>query len=142
MFSFRNGVNKGLMIPAIADATAHAAGRPFTSALCLLSVVVWAVSGPFFGFSEVWQIVINTATTIVTFLMVFLLQATQNRDGAAIQAKLDELIRASDAENRYIGIDHLTEENCSLFGRTAKTSHRREPLNGRSGKLEVEWRSR
>src|SRR5438094_305370 len=89
---------------------AHATGRPATFAVCVVIVVVWAVSGPFFGFSDTWQLIINTGTTIVTFLMVFLIQNTQNRDGAAIQAKLDELIRASAAQNRYIGIEHLTEE--------------------------------
>jgi low affinity Fe/Cu permease len=67
-------------------------------------------TGPFFNFSDTWQLVINTGTTIVTFLMVFLIQNTQNRDGAAIQTKLDELIRASAAQNKYIGIEHLTED--------------------------------
>ena len=72
--------------------------------------MVWAVSGPLFGFSDTWQLVINTGTTIVTFLMVFLIQNTQNRDGAAIQVKLDELIRASAANNRFIDVENLTEE--------------------------------
>jgi low affinity Fe/Cu permease len=94
----------------IATKVAHATGRPLTFALCVLVVVVWAVSGPFFGFSDTWQLVINTGTTIVTFLMVFLIQNTQNRDGAAIQAKLDELIRTSAAQNAFIGIERLTEE--------------------------------
>ena len=89
---------------------ARAAGRPFTFAASIAVILVWAVSGPVFGFSDTWQLVINTGTTIVTFLMVFLIQNTQNRDGAAIQAKLDELIRASAAHNRYIGIEGLTEE--------------------------------
>jgi low affinity Fe/Cu permease len=93
-----------------ATRVAHATGKPLTFALCVVVVVVWAASGPFFHFSDTWQLVINTGTTIVTFLMVFLIQNTQNRDGAAIQAKLDELIRASAAQNRYIGIEHLTEE--------------------------------
>ena len=93
-----------------ATRVAHATGKPLTFALCVVVVVVWAASGPFFHFSDTWQLVINTGTTIVTFLMVFLIQNTQNRDGAAIQAKLDELIRASAAHNRYIGIEHLTEE--------------------------------
>jgi low affinity Fe/Cu permease len=87
---------------------AQASGRPITFALCLIVIVVWAVSGPFFGFSDTWQLIINTGTTIITFLMVFLIQNTQNRDGAAIQAKLDELIRASAAQNVFIGIEHLT----------------------------------
>ncbi|MBZ9846725.1 low affinity iron permease family protein [Mesorhizobium sp. CA14] len=93
----------------IANQVAHLAGLPATFAICMAIVVVWALSGPFFGFSDTWQLVINTGTTIVTFLMVFLIQNTQNRDGAAIQAKLDELIRVSRAHNHFIGIEHLTE---------------------------------
>ena len=93
-----------------ASRVARAAGRPFTFALSLILILVWAVTGPLFGFSDTWQLVINTGTTIVTFLMVFLIQNTQNRDGAAIQAKLDELIRASAAQNRFIGIEGLAEE--------------------------------
>ncbi|MER9841392.1 low affinity iron permease family protein [Mesorhizobium australicum] len=88
---------------------AHLTGLPLTFAVCCLIVIVWAVSGPFFNFSDTWQLVINTGTTIITFLMVFLIQNTQNRDGAAIQAKLDELIRVSEAKNTFIGIEHLTE---------------------------------
>lgn len=94
----------------LAAHVAHATGKPVTFLGCVLIVLVWAFSGPFFGFSDTWQLVINTGTTIVTFLMVFLIQNTQNRDGAAIQAKLDELIRASAAQNTFIGIEHLTEE--------------------------------
>jgi low affinity Fe/Cu permease len=76
-----------------------------------LTVVVWAVTGPMFHYSDTWQLVINTGTTIVTFLMVFLIQNTQNRDGAALQTKLDELIRATtDAENEFIGIEALTDK--------------------------------
>src|SRR4051812_44201969 len=89
-----------------AAAVARATGKPITFAL----IIVWALSGPYFGFSDTWQLVINTGTTIVTFLMVFLIQNTQNRDGAAIQTKLDELIRASAAQNLFVGIERLTEE--------------------------------
>ena len=96
-----------------ADAAAHvaaAAGRSVAFALALGIVIGWMLSGPIFRYSDTWQLVINTGTTIVTFLMVFLIQNTQNRDGAAIQTKLDELIRASRAQNAFIGIEHLTEE--------------------------------
>lgn len=94
----------------LANRTSHAAGRPLTFCLCMLLVIAWAATGPMFGFSETWQLVINTGTTIVTFLMVFLIQNTQNRDSAAIQAKLDDLILSSDAENEFIGIEKLTDK--------------------------------
>ncbi|CAA2161222.1 hypothetical protein MBRA_06382 [Methylobacterium brachiatum] len=107
---------------------ARAAGRPFTFAASIAVILAWAVSGPVFGFSDTWQLVINTGTTIVTFLMVFLIQNTQNRDGAAIQAKLDELIRASAAHNRYIGIEGLTEEELDdLRARCASRAARDMP---------------
>lgn len=96
-------------------------GKPATFTLAVALVVVWAVSGPLFGFSEIWQLVINTGTTIVTFLMVFLLQNSQNRDSRAVQAKLDELILTSQAANRFIGIEKLNEkEILSLSRRLAE----------------------
>jgi low affinity Fe/Cu permease len=95
----------------IATFIATAAGRPVTFLLAILTIVVWAVSGPLFNYSDTWQLVINTGTTIVTFLMVFLIQNSQNRDGAAIQAKLDELLRAiEDARSHFVGIEHMTDE--------------------------------
>ena len=94
----------------LANATARLTGKPLTFALCFMVILVWAVTGPIFGFSQTWQLVINTGTTIVTFLMVFLIQNTQNRDAAAMQAKLDELVYATrTARNRFIGIEHLTD---------------------------------
>ena len=93
-----------------ATLTAKVAGKPWTFIACVGIVLVWAVTGPIFKFSETWQLVINTGTTIITFLMVFLIQNTQNRDGAAMQAKLDELLFAlKQADDRFIGIEHLTE---------------------------------
>jgi low affinity Fe/Cu permease len=94
-----------------ANATSRVAGRPLTFAVCLLVIAAWALTGPIFNYSDTWQLVINTSTTIVTFLMVFLIQNTQNRDNAALQAKLDELIRATNAaQNGYIGIERLTDK--------------------------------
>ena len=95
---------------AIAHRTARQAGHGSTFALACLIVALWAAAGPVFGFSDTWQLVINTATTIVTFLMVFLLQHAQNRDSAAIQLKLDELIRLSrDLRGRPIASGDLSE---------------------------------
>jgi low affinity Fe/Cu permease len=93
-----------------ATATAKITGSPIAFLLCVVSVIIWAGTGPIFKYSETWQLVINTGTTIVTFLMVFLIQNTQNRDGAAIQTKLDELIRSSDAGDEFMGIEKLTDK--------------------------------
>ena len=115
----------------------------------MLTIAVWAVTGPIFHFSDTWQLIINTGTTIVTFLMVFVIQNTQNRDGAAIQAKLDELIRSSgDAQNRFIGIEHLTDEeieqykqSCAALAEKAadrasnRADQRARPRGGRSDQL-------
>lgn len=86
------------------------AGKPITFGLSCIVIVIWAAVGPVFAFSDTWQLVINTSTTIITFLMVFVIQNTQNRDGAAIQAKLDELLRSHrGARNEFIGIENLTD---------------------------------
>ena len=99
----------------LAVLTARISGRPTTFLLAVAIVVVWAITGPYFRYSDTWQLVINTGTTIVTFLMVFLIQATQNRDTLALQLKLDELIIATkNARNELAGIeeaaDHILEE--------------------------------
>jgi low affinity Fe/Cu permease len=103
----------------IAAKVARAAGHPLAFALALAIVIVWILSGPLFHWSDTWQLVINTGTTIVTFLMVFLIQNAQNRDASAIQAKLDELIRAvGHARNEFIGIEHLTEKELNEIRET------------------------
>jgi low affinity Fe/Cu permease len=107
-------------------AVAKASGRPVTFAVAVGVIVIWALAGPIYGYSDTWQLVINTGTTIVTFLMVLLIQNTQNRDGAAIQTKLDELIRASAAQNVFIGIEHLTEEEVEELRVKCETRARRD----------------
>lgn len=100
----------------LANATAKLAGRPWTFIICVAVVLVWALTGPVFRFNETWQLVINTGTTIVTFLMVFLIQNTQNRDAAAMHAKMDELIYAvKKADSRFIGIEHLTDKELAAI---------------------------
>ena len=102
----------------IASQTAIWMGQPGAFIGATVACIVWAVSGPMFNYSDTWQLVINTATTVLTFLAVFLIQNSQNRDGAAIQAKLDELLRAvSDARPQFIGIEHLTENQIELIRR-------------------------
>jgi low affinity Fe/Cu permease len=94
----------------IANKISRFVGDPIAFVLALTVVIVWGVTGPIFGYSDTWQLIINTGTTIVTFLMVFLIQNSQNRDAAAMQAKLDELIRALEqARGEFIGIEHRTD---------------------------------
>ncbi|MES2443701.1 MAG: low affinity iron permease family protein [Pseudomonadota bacterium] len=101
----------GRLFERMAQGVAGWAGRPPAFMLALAVVLAWVVTGPVFKWSDTWQLVINTGTTIVTFLMVFLIQNAQNRDASAIQAKLDELIRALDTgRNEFIGIEHLSEK--------------------------------
>lgn len=95
---------------AFAHRVASWSGQPLAFIVAVALIFGWILTGPVFHYSDTWQLIINTGTTIVTFLMVFLIQNAQNRDGSAIQAKLDELIRAaSRARNDFIGIEHLTE---------------------------------
>ena len=95
----------------IATRISHAVGQPLAFIVALVFIILWAGSGPMFGFSDTWQLVVNTTTTIITFLMVFLIQNSQNRDAAAMQAKLDELLRAIEcAREQFIGIEHLTDK--------------------------------
>ncbi len=100
----------------IATKTALWMGHPGAFIGATTACIIWAVSGPLFNYSDTWQLVINTATTVLTFLAVFLIQNSQNRDGAAIQAKLDELLRAvTKARSQFIGIEHLSENQIELI---------------------------
>ena len=97
----------------------HASGRPAAFTLAVVIIVVWGISGPYFGFSDTWQIVINTSTTSITFLMVFLIQSTQNRDSEAMQVKLDELIRAvGHARNELLDLEELEEKDLDEMKQT------------------------
>jgi low affinity Fe/Cu permease len=107
-----NGNGVGAMFSQFATKAAHLAGKPLTFLIAVAVVLVWAISGPLFGFSDTWQLVINTSTTIITFLMVFLIQNTQNRDTLALQLKLAELIIAMHgAKNNIATAEDLCEED-------------------------------
>ena len=96
----------------LARLTAHAMGQPAAFGTALAIIILWAISGPIFGFSDTWQLIINTGTTIITFLMVFIIQNTQNRDAEAMHIKLDELIRAMDqAQNALLNLEELEEDD-------------------------------
>ena len=112
----------------LAQWTAAHAGHASTFCLALATIFVWGVSGPVFGWSDTWQLIINTGTTIITFLMVFLIQNTQNRDTAALQLKLDELIRANEgARNRLLQLEDLTEDEMTHIRRTFLELARQSP---------------
>ena len=116
----------------IATAISIAAGQPVTFLLAVAIILVWGITGPIFHFSDTWQLIINTGTTIVTFLMVFLIQNAQNRDAAAMQAKLDELLRAvGKARDRFIGVEHLTEREIELI----RSALEREARSGSNNQL-------
>jgi low affinity Fe/Cu permease len=128
----------------IARFTSNALGSPLAFGLACLSVILWALTGPFFNYSELWQLYINTGTTIATFLVVFLIQNTQNRDAKALHLKLDELIRATHAaRNRLIDLEDCTDEELKEIERefnrlrariNAKSAHAHKPSTERAGR--------
>jgi low affinity Fe/Cu permease len=121
-----------------AKTASHFCGRPRTFALAAGIIAVWIITGPLFGFSDTWQLVINTGTTIITFLMVFLIQNTQNRDTEAIQIKLDELIRATQgAHNALMDLEELEEETLHAFRRKYQTLASNARANLASGSVDT-----
>jgi low affinity Fe/Cu permease len=132
---------RGSSFTRLAKLTARAAGYPTTFCVAVIVILVWAVTGPLFGFSDTWQLVINTGTTIITFLMVFLIQNTQNRDSEAIQVKLDELIRSIDgAHLALLDLEELDDHDldriCTDYRELAKQARR----DLRAGKSDTDVR--
>jgi low affinity Fe/Cu permease len=126
--------SKASWFTSFAQKTAHLAGKPITFLLAAATIVVWAVTGPMFGYSDTWQLVINTGTTIVTFLMVFLIQNSQNRDSLAFQVKLDELIiKLHGAGNEIAGAEDLCDEDLEALHEAYKkrAAHAHETLEKR-----------
>jgi low affinity Fe/Cu permease len=123
----------------VATAIATAAGQPLAFILAVTVILAWVVTGPVFNFSDTWQLVVNTGTTIITFLMVFLIQNAQNRDAAAMQAKLDELLRAvTKARDQFIGVEHLTEREIELIRRALEREVKDPSKKGTSAKGTVD----
>ena len=111
----------------VASKSARVLGRPLAFIISVLFVVLWAASGPLLSYSDTWQLIVNTATTVMTFLAVFLIQNSQNRDGAAMQAKLDEILRALDnAREEFVGIEHLTDDQIEAI----REAHENDIQNG------------
>jgi low affinity Fe/Cu permease len=122
-----------------AKATSRSAGRPTAFMFALGVVVLWAATGPMFGYSDTWQLVINTGTTVVTFLMVFLIQATQNRDAEALQVKLDELIRATEgAHNALLDLEDAEEDQMDRLRLSYAKLAERARIANKSGQADTD----
>jgi len=124
-----------------ARATSHAAGHPGGFCVALGVIAIWAITGPLFGFSDTWQLIINTGTTIITFLMVFLIQNTQNRDSAAIQVKLDELIRSIEgAHLALLDLEELEDKDLTRICGEYRALARQARKDLRTGKSDTDVR--
>lgn len=124
-----------------AQTTSHAVGSPWAFIIATLIIVVWAATGPLFGYSDTWQLVINTGTTIITFLMVFLIQNTQNRDAKAIHLKLDELIKGvTGARTGMVDLEDMSDEELEKLHKEFKRLHDR--LDGKLEKTKSEKKAR
>jgi low affinity Fe/Cu permease len=132
---------RGSWFTRFAKRTARAAGHPATFCVAVAIILLWAVTGPLFGFSDTWQLVINTGTTIVTFLMVFLIQNTQNRDSEAIQVKLDELIRSIDgAHLALLDLEDLDDQDLERICREYRELAQQARQDLRAGKSDTDVR--
>jgi low affinity Fe/Cu permease len=121
----------GKIFADFATATARASGSPLVMALSAISVAVWLLTGPIFHYSDTWQLVMNTWTNVITFLMVFLIQNSQNRDSSAIQLKLDELIHTGDARNLLVGVENLTENEIEALKQSLEARAHKEAYTNR-----------
>ncbi len=119
----------------IANRISYLTGTASAFLLAMMVIVIWVFTGPMFGYSDTWQLVINTGTTIITFLMVFLIQNTQNRDGKAMQLKLDELIRTTKARNSFMVIEDLTDDELSALDKEFKILHEKQLTTSTMKKL-------
>lgn len=123
------------MFRKVANKISYLTGTATAFLLAFSIIIVWALTGPVFGFSDTWQLVINTSTTIVTFLMVFLIQNTQNRDSKAMQLKLDELIRATRARDAFVELESLTDEELAALDKEFHILHEKQSTSVMMKKL-------
>ncbi|WP_409477689.1 low affinity iron permease family protein [Pseudobdellovibrio sp. HCB154] len=132
-------MEKKTLFTRFSKAAANFSGKPLTFGLAIFIILAWLISGPFFDFSDTWQLIINTSTTIITFLMVFLIQSTQNRDTAAIQIKLDELIRATQgAHNALLDLEELEDSEISKLRENYEMLAEKARKDLKAGKVDTE----